>query len=84
MREGKEIPKLNLTIADQSGHSVGLTLWSEKATAFPATTAKDAVVLCKGVKLSSWDGYSLTTTLLSQILVHPGIDAQKEDELATW
>eukprot|EP01112_Ceratiomyxa_fruticulosa_P011541 TRINITY_DN3134_c0_g1_i3.p1 TRINITY_DN3134_c0_g1~~TRINITY_DN3134_c0_g1_i3.p1 ORF type:complete len:699 (+),score=161.52 TRINITY_DN3134_c0_g1_i3:175-2097(+) len=75
-----EIPRRNLTLIDTSGRSVDMTIWSEKATQWEAETGN--VVTAKGVKVSDYNGKTLTSVSSTQIEINP--DVPETMTLRNW
>lgn len=69
---GKPYNKRELTLVDQSGYSVRLTVWGKTAESFEAPT--ESVVAFKGVKVSDFGGRSLSLTFGGSMTVNPDID----------
>jgi replication factor A1 len=69
---GKTLQKRDLTIVDDSGSEVKLTLWGDKATtAYPWDTLP--IIAVKGVKVGDYGGRSLSTMNSSSLQVNPDI-----------
>jgi replication factor A1 len=68
----KPYDKRELTLVDNSGFSVRLTIWGKTATTFDAM--EDAVVAFKGVKVSDFGGRSLSLLSSGSMTVDPDID----------
>jgi replication factor A1 len=72
----KPYNKRDLTLVDNTGYSVRLTVWGATATNFNA--APESVVAFKGVKVSDFDGRSLSLLSSGTMTVDPDIeDAHK-------
>ncbi len=68
----KPYDKRELTLVDQTGFSVRLTVWGKTAAAFEVSP--DAVVAFKGVKVSDFGGRSLSLLSSGSMTVDPDID----------
>nr|QDO16188.1 replication protein A 70 kDa DNA-binding subunit [Lingulodinium polyedra] len=55
-REGKELVKREITIADDTATSIGVTLWGERAKQEGSTLEGHPVVCLKGVVVKEWNG----------------------------
>ncbi|XP_041348869.1 replication protein A 70 kDa DNA-binding subunit-like [Gigantopelta aegis] len=67
----KEITKRDLTIVDQSGMSVNLTLWGSEASSFSGNN--NPIIAVKGARLSDFGGRSLSVLASSQLIINPDI-----------
>jgi replication factor A1 len=63
--------KRDLTLVDDTGHSVRLTVWGKTANNFD--TDLESVVAFKGTKVSDFDGRSLSLLSSGSMLVDPDI-----------
>ncbi len=72
-KDGREVSKRELTIADDSGTEVRLTLWGNKASDNPEQWENHPIVAFKGIKVSDFNGRSLGTLPASQIAVQPDL-----------
>lgn len=78
---GKQLSKRDLTLIDTTGHAVRVTLWGREAEEF--TDFKNrAVIAFKGVRVSDWNGRTLSTMNGSIISVNP--DIKEAHELRGW
>jgi replication factor A1 len=68
----KPYDKRELTLVDQTGYSVRMTVWGKTAAAFEVPT--DSVVAFKGVKVSDFGGRSLSLLSSGSMTVDPDID----------
>lgn len=68
----KPYDKRDLTLVDNTGYSVKLTIWGNTATAFDAMP--DSVVAFKGVKVSDFGGRSLSLLSSGSMSIDPDID----------
>lgn len=69
---GKPYDKRELTLVDDSGFSVRLTVWGTTATNFD--TATDSTIAFKNVKVSDFGGRSLSLLSSGSMTVNPDID----------
>lgn len=81
-KDGREVSKRELTIADDSGTEVRLTLWGEKATNNPEQWEGHPIVAFKGVKVSDYNGRSLGSLPSTQMQVQP--DLPEAANLHNW
>ncbi|KAI9661294.1 MAG: Replication factor A protein 1 [Bathelium mastoideum] len=68
----KPYDKRELTLVDNSGYSVRLTVWGNVATSFDVP--EESVVAFKGVKVSDFGGRSLSLLSSGSMNVNPDID----------
>ena len=68
----KPFNKRELTLGDNTGYSVRLTIWGNTAQAFEA--APEAVIAFKGVKVSDFGGRSLSLLSSGSMNIDPDID----------
>ena len=68
----KPYDKRELTLVDNTGYSVRLTIWGNTATAFDVMP--ESVVAFKGVKVSDFGGRSLSLLSSGSMTVDPDID----------
>lgn len=68
----KPFSKRELTIADNTGYSVRLTIWGATAQSFNA--AEETVIAFKGVKVSDFGGRSLSLLSSGSMSLDPDID----------
>jgi len=81
-KDGREVAKRELTICDDSGTEVRLTLWGDKASNNPEQWENHPIVAFKGVKVSDYNGRSLGTMPASQVVVGP--DLPEAEALHHW
>ncbi|KAK6183944.1 hypothetical protein SNE40_006506 [Patella caerulea] len=67
----KEITKRDITLVDQSGVGVNLTLWGNDAQQFSGDG--NPVIAVKGARLSDYGGRSLSVLASSQMIMNPDI-----------
>jgi len=68
----KPYDKRELTLVDNTGFSVRLTIWGKTASSFD--TPQDSVIAFKGVKVSDFGGRSLSLLSSGSMTVDPDID----------
>ncbi|KAI9749189.1 MAG: hypothetical protein M4579_006967 [Chaenotheca gracillima] len=68
----KPYDKRDLSIVDNSGYSVRLTIWGNTATSFE--TPEESVIAFKGVKVSDFNGRSLSLLSSGSMTINPDID----------
>ena len=69
---GKPYDKRDLSIVDQSGYKVRLTIWGNAATSFD--TQEGSVIAFKGVKVSDFNGKSLSLLSSGSMAPNPQMD----------
>jgi replication factor A1 len=79
-KAGKSLPKRDLTLVDRSGVATRLTLWGK--TAEDWAHFDSPVVACKGVKVSDFNGRSLSMFSSSLMSVNP--DTVEAHALRGW
>lgn len=82
----EEIPKRDVVLVDQSQQTVVLTLWNntaEKEGAALADIASDSpILMAKGLRLSDFQGVSLSSTMNTMVVINPDISNAKD--LQSW
>ncbi|CAI7571348.1 unnamed protein product [Penicillium bialowiezense] len=68
---GKPYDKREITLVDNTGYSVRLTIWGATANSFSATP--EAIVAFKGVKVSDFGGRSLSLLSSGSMTIDPDI-----------
>lgn len=76
----KPYDKRELTLVDQTGFSVRLTVWGASANSFD--TPEDSVIAFKGVKVSDFGGRSLSLLSSGSMTIDPDID--ESHKLKGW
>ena len=61
-RSGKELTKCDLTVADDSGAEINVTVWGAKANRAPSEFAQTPIVAFRRLRVSDYGGKSLSTT----------------------
>ncbi|KAK9461036.1 uncharacterized protein V1516DRAFT_674836 [Lipomyces oligophaga] len=77
---GRPNNRRNLTIVDQSGMSVNVTLWGDDAKNFAGSVGQ--VIAFKGIKVSDFNGRSLSCLNSSTIAINP--DLPEAYKLRGW
>ncbi|KAL1952679.1 hypothetical protein VTO42DRAFT_4453 [Malbranchea cinnamomea] len=77
---GKPYSKRDLTIVDNTGYSVRLTVWGDMATSFDVKL--ESVLAFKGVKVSDFGGKSLSLLSSGSMTVDP--DIEEAHRLKGW
>jgi replication factor A1 len=72
-KKGQALTKRDLSLADDSGHAVNVTMWGESARSFAGTVGQ--VLAIKNAQLSEWDGRSCQTGFSSTLMIEPGNEA---------
>ena len=68
-------PKRNVTLVDQSGKQVALTLWDSLADEVLEThAASHDIVALRALRVSDYNGCSLNTTRSSVIQINPDME----------
>lgn len=70
-KNSREVSKRALSIIDETGKVVTVTLWGEEAEKFDGST--QPVVAIKGARLSDFGGRSLSALFSSTVMVNPDI-----------
>ncbi|CAI6100091.1 unnamed protein product [Clonostachys chloroleuca] len=70
-KDGRSFSKRDLTLVDETGFSVRLTVWGKTAENFEVQP--ESVVAFKGAKVSDFDGKSLSLLSSGTMSVHPDI-----------
>ncbi|CAM9482030.1 unnamed protein product [Ascophyllum nodosum] len=81
-RSGKETEKRNLTLVDDTCTEITLTIWGGLAKEDERRWDGNPVVAFKGVKLSDYNGRSLSTLNSSSVINDP--DVAEAGELRAW
>lgn len=68
---GKPLKKRELTIADDSGMSIKMTLWDSLAEEFDSSG--NPIVACKGVRVGDFNGRNLSLSSNSSMKINPDI-----------
>jgi replication factor A1 len=76
----KPFDKRELTLVDDSGYSVRLTIWGKTATAFDASP--EAIVAFKGTKVGDFGGRSLSLLSSGSMAIDP--DIPEAHKLKGW
>ena len=80
---GRETARRNITIGDDSGYSVDLTIWGDKAQRFSESDlGANPVIIAKSCRIGDYNGKSLSTSASSLVELDP--DHQKGFELKAW
>lgn len=77
---GKELVKRTMSAADDSGKSIEITIWGDKAETFPEQSQQ--VVAFKGLRVTEWNQKSLSASMGSSYEVNPVHDAC--DRIKAW
>lgn len=80
---GVDTQKRDLTIIDKSGHSIDLTLWSERTQLDEGLISQNPVVVIKNAIVEEFNGFRLKLGSSSSLEWNPsGVDQAKE--LKSW
>ena len=76
-KDGSEAQKRSIMIKDDSNHSIELTLWGDKAAAFPEPegSGNAQVVAFKGMRVSEWNQRSLGAMHSTIYELNPELEA---------
>lgn len=80
-RTGKEVLKRTIVLVDQTERTVNLTLWGEQAETFNPPPG-NPVIAAKNVRVSDFNGRSLSAVSGARLEFNPDITRTKE--LITW
>lgn len=69
-KQGKQLSKRELTLADRTGYTCQLTIWGKQAEQWDHND--NPVVSCKGLKLSDYGGTYLLAAFIATLLTTPG------------
>jgi replication factor A1 len=72
-KTGKEMTKCDLTLVDNTGVEVNLTVWGERALRAASEFASTPVVAFRHVRVSDYGGKSLSTSANGAVVVQPNI-----------
>lgn len=81
-RKGTELEKRDVTLVDDSGASISVTMFGKEAHD-DSVTAVGAAAAFKGVRIGDYGGRTLSTTMSSDIAVNPP-NVPRAAELAKW
>lgn len=70
-KSGQELTKCDLTVGDDSGADINVTVWGDKANKAPTTFAQQPVVAFRRVRVSDYGGKSLSTTNSGGTMIDP-------------
>ena len=80
---GRDTAKRSLVIGDDSGASIDLTIWGEKAEKLIPDQVRGCVLMAKGCRLGDYNGRSLSTSASSLIEIDP-MNHARTNELRAW
>ena len=69
-----QVTKRELVLVDRSRYSVQMTIWGRQALEFAADAAAEPVIVAKGVKVSDFNGRSLSLYSSSMMQIDPDLD----------
>lgn len=72
-KSGQELTKCDLTLVDDSGVDITLTVWGDRAREAPTQFANTPVVAFRRVKVSDYGGKSLSSSQTGAVVVSPNI-----------
>jgi len=81
-RSGNTLHKRDLTVVDDSGTEVTLTLWGDKAQEDDSQWDGEPILAIKKVKVSDYNGCSLSSLQSSQFHVNP--ETPEAEALRSW
>lgn len=80
-KAGRELTKRTMTLSDDSGAAIELTLWGKDAEAFPESGSP--VVAFKGMRVTAWNEKSLSFGMGSLLEVEPA-NQEATERLRSW
>lgn len=83
-KDGKELVKREITIADETAMSMGITLWGDRAKQEDSTFEKNPVICLKGVNVKEWNGGRSGSLLESGTMVLNGDMPEAKKVLQWW
>lgn len=81
-KSGQELIKCDLSVIDDSGVAISVTMWGEKAKAAPQLFADQPVVAFRRVRLSDYNGKSGSLTASGAAVVAPPLP--ETDVIQKW
>jgi len=81
-KSGQELTKCDLTLVDNTGVEISLTVWGDRATKAPTQFANTPVVAFRRVKVSDYGGKSLSSSQTGAVVVSPNIP--EAQQLQQW
>ncbi len=81
LKSGRETKKREITIRDDSGAEIMMTLWGDNAEKYDQGNLNGKVLAARSVMVSDWNGKSLSCTFGSSLEINPQI-AQAEQVLS--
>ena len=72
-KSGIKKEKRTISMADQTGMSINLTMWGDQTTMIDFNDNAHPVIAFKGVKISSYGGKSLNLLEESTVVINPSI-----------
>jgi replication factor A1 len=81
-KTGQELVKCDMTIVDDSGTEIALTLWGDQARKAPSEFANQPIVGFRHVRVGDYGGKSLSTTSGGAAVVNPNVPEARA--LHTW
>jgi replication factor A1 len=72
-KTGKDLTKCDLTLVDNTGVEVNLTVWGDRALRAASEFANTPVVAFRHVRVSDYGGKSLSTSANGAVVVQPNI-----------
>jgi len=81
-KSGKEMTKKNITLSDQSGVSVEMTLWNDDTNLIQSNHVGH-ILAVKEARVSDFNGVSLSTSFSGKVVLDP-INNQHANQLKGW
>lgn len=72
-KSGQDLTKCDLTVVDDSGVDINLTLWGEKARTAPQEFGGQPICAFRRVRISDYGGKSLSATTNGAAICHPTV-----------
>jgi len=82
-RNGKELTKRDLVIADDSGYTMNLTLWGEDAQRKDSDFEGNPVIVSRGVRITDFNERSGSVSEPGKLLLNPP-DVPEVERLRKW
>ena len=81
-KSGQELLKCDLTVVDDSGVEINLTVWGDKARQAPTEYNQQPIVAFRRVRVSDYGGKSISTTTGGAAIVEPQVP--ETAQLKSW
>merc|ERR1712048_1091650 len=82
-KDGRQIPKRDLQLVDDTGTGIRVTLWGEQASLDDGSfTPEQTVMAIKAAKIGDFSGRSLSVGFASTMLLNP--DIPEVQQIRSW